>query len=165
MEHANIMPAVLIDINMFWQIINFIIIIWIFKAKFLQPIKKIISERRDAISKDLTSASATKEDAEKSKLQAQNELKKAKAEALDMLIEAEKKAEERKERIIKEAHATREKMIKSGEAEVEKQKEKARKELQVYARGLISDFTEKLVGNKTSSTLIDEAIDKVGEEK
>lgn len=165
MEHANTMPAVLIDINLFWQIINFLIIIWIFKAKFLQPIKKIISERKDAIGKDLTSASENKNSAEILKLQAQEELKKAKSESLSMLIEAEKKAEERKERIIKEAHATREKMIKSGEAEVEKQKEKARKELQVYARGLISDFTEKLVGSKTSSTLIDEAIDKVGEDK
>lgn len=165
MEHANTMPAVLIDHNLFIQIINFLIIVWIFKAKFWQPIKKIISERRDAIAKDLSNAADSKTEAEDARLKAQEELKKAKTEALNMLIEAEKKAEERKERIIKEAHATREKMIKSGEAEVEKQKEKARKELQVYARGLISDFTEKLVANKTSSALIDEAIDKVGEEK
>jgi F-type H+-transporting ATPase subunit b len=91
-------------------------------------------------------------------------LKKAKAEALKILVEAEKKSEERKDAILKDAHAQREKMIKSGEAEVEKQKEIAMKDLQVYARNLISDFTEKLVSNKTASTLIDEAIDKVGEE-
>ena len=89
---------------------------------------------------------------------------KAKTEALKILVEAEKKSEERKDAILKDAHAQREKMIKSGEAEVEKQKEIAMKDLQVYARNLISDFTEKLVSNKTASTLIDEAIDKVGEE-
>jgi F-type H+-transporting ATPase subunit b len=100
----------------------------------------------------------------KSKVKAEAELKKAKAEALKILVEAEKKSEERKDAILKDAHAQREKMIKSGEAEVEKQKEIAMKDLQVYARNLISDFTEKLVSNKTASTLIDEAIDKVGEE-
>ena len=33
-----------------------------------------------------------------------------------------------------------------------------------FIRKIISDFTEKLVAEKTASTLIDEAIDKVGEE-
>lgn len=158
------MPAILIDINLVWQIINFCVIMFIFKKKLFGPVSRIISERKALITKDMDDARIDKENAEKERLTAEAELKKAKAEALKILVEAEKKSEERKEAILKDAHAQREKMIKSGEAEVEKQKEIAMKDLQVYARNLISDFTEKLVSNKTASTLIDEAIDKVGEE-
>ena len=158
------MPAILIDINLVWQIINFCVIMFIFKKKLFGPVSRIISERKALITKDMDDARIDKEEAEKSKVKAEAELKKAKAEALKILVEAEKKSEERKDAILKDAHAQREKMIKSGEAEVEKQKEIAMKDLQVYARNLISDFTEKLVSNKTASTLIDEAIDKVGEE-
>ena len=158
------MPAILIDINLVWQIINFCVIMFIFKKKLYGPVSRIISERKALITKDMDDARIDKENAEKERLTAEAELKKAKAEALKILVEAEKKSEERKDAILKDAHAQREKMIKSGEAEVEKQKEIAMKDLQVYARNLISDFTEKLVSNKTASTLIDEAIDKVGEE-
>ena len=158
------MPAILIDINLVWQIINFCVIMFIFKKKLFGPVSRIISERKALITKDMDDARKDKENAEKERLTAEAELKKAKAEALKILVEAEKKSEERKDAILKDAHAQREKMIKSGEAEVEKQKEIAMKDLQVYARNLISDFTEKLVSNKTASTLIDEAIDKVGEE-
>lgn len=158
------MPAILIDINLVWQIINFCVIMFIFKKKLFGPVSKIISERKALITKDMDDARIDKENAEKERLTAEAELKKAKAEALKILVEAEKKSEERKDAILKDAHTQREKMIKSGEAEVEKQKEIAMKDLQVYARNLISDFTEKLVSNKTASTLIDEAIDKVGEE-
>ena len=158
------MPAILIDINLVWQIINFCVIMFIFKKKLFGPVSRIISERKALITKDMDDAKIHKENAEKERLTAEAELKKAKAEALKILVEAEKKSEERKDAILKDAHAQREKMIKSGEAEVEKQKEIAMKDLQVYARNLISDFTEKLVSNKTASTLIDEAIDKVGEE-
>ena len=133
------MPAILIDINLVWQIINFCVIMFIFKKKLFGPVSRIISERKALITKDMDDARIDKENAEKERLTAEAELK-------------------------KDAHAQREKMIKSGEAEVEKQKEIAMKDLQVYARNLISDFTEKLVSNKTASTLIDEAIDKVGEE-
>ena len=158
------MPAILIDINLVWQIINFCVIMFIFKKKLFGPVSRIISERKALITKDMDDARIDKENAEKERLTAEAELKKAKAEALKILVEAEKKSEERKDAILKDAHTQREKIIKSGEAEVEKQKEIAMKDLQVYARNLISDFTEKLVSNKTASTLIDEAIDKVGEE-
>ena len=158
------MPAILIDINLVWQIINFCVIMFIFKKKLFGPVSRIISERKALITKDMDDARIDKENAEKERLTAEAELKKAKAEALKILVEAEKKSEERKDAILKDAQTQREKMIKSGEAEVEKQKEIAMKDLQVYARNLISDFTEKLVSNKTASTLIDEAIDKVGEE-
>ena len=157
------MPAVLIDVNMFWQIINFCILMWIFKKKLFGPLSKIISERRDLIAKELDDAKTDKETAERLREEAQEYIKKSKAEAMKLLVDAERKSEERTEIILKEAHAQREKMIKSGETEVEKLKEAARKDLEKYTREIAADLTEKLVGTKTASTLIDEAISKVGE--
>lgn len=163
MENVT-MPAVLIDVNMFWQIINFCILMWIFKKKFFGPISKIISERRDLIAKALDDAKTDKETAERLKQEAQDYIKKSKAEATQLLVDAERKSEERTENILKEAHSQREKMIKSGEAEVEKLKDVAKKDLERYTRDIAADLTEKLVASKTASTLIDEAINKVGEE-
>lgn len=162
MENVT-MPAVLIDINLFWQVINFFILMVIFKKKLFGPLSKIISERRDLIAKELDDAKTDKETAERLREEAQEYIKKSKAEAMKLLVDAERKSEERTESILKEAHAQREKMIKSGETEVEKLKEAARKDLEKYTREIAADLAEKLVATKTASTLIDEAISKVGE--
>ena len=71
------MPAILIDINLVWQIINFCVIMFIFKKKLFGPVSKIISERKALITKDMDDAKKDKEEAEKSKVKAEAELKKA----------------------------------------------------------------------------------------
>ena len=50
------MPAISIDINMFWQIINFFILIVVFNKYFKKPLNKMLKERREQISGDLEEA-------------------------------------------------------------------------------------------------------------
>ena len=58
------MPAILIDINLVWQIINFCVIMFIFKKKLFGPVSRIISERKALITKDMDDARIDKENAE-----------------------------------------------------------------------------------------------------
>ncbi|MGL4867038.1 MAG: ATP synthase F0 subunit B, partial [Cetobacterium sp.] len=43
------MPAVSIDINMFWQIINFFILVFIFNKYFKGPLAKLMDTRKEKI--------------------------------------------------------------------------------------------------------------------
>lgn len=157
------MPAVSIDANLFWQIINFLILVVIFKNKFFKPMGEFLEKRKDLIKSEVDAAQTDKEAANRTKMEAEEALKAAKTESNKILVDAEKKAEERRDSILKEAHALREKMIKSGEAEVEKMKDSAKKELEKYARSMAADLAESIIASKTSAELIDDAIDKVGE--
>lgn len=161
---TNLMPVVSIDATLFWQIINFLILVYIFKRYFFKPMGEFLAKRQEIIANDLEAARQDKEASEVAKKEAEDTLKTAKKESNELLISAEKKAEDRKDVILKEAHAQREKMIKTGEAEVAKMKDQARKEMEKYAREAAADLAEKLIADKTQSGLIDEAIAKVGEE-
>lgn len=157
------MPAVSIDANLFWQIINFLILVIIFKKKFFKPMGEFLEKRKDMIKSEVEAAQLDKEAAKNTKEKAEESLKEAKSEANKILVDAERKAEDRRDSILKEAHAQREKMIKSGEAEVEKLKDSARKDLEKYARNIAAELAEEIIGAKTSTQLADEAIDRVGE--
>ena len=61
------MPAISIDINMLWQIINFFILIVIFNKYMKKPLKRIIKERQAKIAGDLEDAKQDKEAAKKQK--------------------------------------------------------------------------------------------------
>ncbi|MBC2856391.1 MAG: F0F1 ATP synthase subunit B [Cetobacterium sp.] len=161
------MPAVSIDINMFWQIINFFILVLIFNKYFKKPITKVLDARKAKISEQINQAEADKVLASKAKKEAEEMLKAAKAQANQIVQTAEKKADERKEEILGESTAQRDKMLKSAEFEIHKMKESAKKELEVEMNGLAVQLAEKIIkanlDSQTEAALADKFIDEVGE--
>lgn len=161
------MPAISIDINMLWQIINFFILIVIFNKYLKHPLKRIIKERQAKIAGDLEEAKKDKETAKESKQQAEEILKKARMEAHKIVALSEKKADERKEEILKEATIQRDKILKSAEVEVSKMKARARdiirEEMQTLAVQLAEKIITEKLDSKAGNLLIDDFIDKVGE--
>ena len=109
MEEIKNMPVVAINLTLFWQMLNFVILVFIFKKFFFKPIAKIIEKRKQEISSNIENAQKDKESAHAMKLQAEKDIKDAKAESLKIITEALKKAEEAKEEIMKETHRQREK--------------------------------------------------------
>ncbi|ADO81992.1 F0F1 ATP synthase subunit B [Ilyobacter polytropus] len=163
------MPAVSIDINMFWQIINFLILMFFFKKYFQKPISKMLDARKEKIANELKQAETDRKMAAEANEETQGILKAAKAEANEILLRAEKKADERKETILKEANAQREKTIKSAELEVEKMKKQARKELQSEVTALAVSLAEKMINERLDSklgeNLLNDFIEEVGEDR
>jgi len=161
------MPAVGIDINLFWQIINFVILVFVFKRFFHKPLNDFLETRREKIAGELTQAKKDREEAATLNEKAANAIKEAKLEANRIIALAEKKADERKEKILKEANVKREKMITSAEADIAKMKSQARKELQVEATKLAAVLAEKIINDKMDNelggTLLNQFIDEVGD--
>ena len=69
------MPAVSIDVNMFWQIINFFILVFVFNKYFKKPLGKMLEARKTKITSDLNDANANKEAAMKLQKEAEELLK------------------------------------------------------------------------------------------
>lgn len=163
------MPAVSIDINMFWQIINFLVLMFFFKKYFQKPIAKMLDARKEKIENELKQAQIDRELAAKANEESEDILKSAKSEATEILLKAEKKADERKDAILKEANVQREKTLKSAEVEVQKMKVQARKELQGEVTNLAVKLAEKMIAKKLDANLgadlLDNFIEEVGEEK
>lgn len=150
-----------------WQIINFGLLVFVFKKFFIKPISGIIKKRQAAISEDLDNAKIFNEKAQEYKSDAEVELKKTKEQVQNMLSEAVRKAEDIKEGILKDAHATREKMIKAAESDIMKMKEQVKRELRTEMTGIAIQLAEKMISetidSKKGEKLLDEFIDKVGE--
>jgi F-type H+-transporting ATPase subunit b len=165
------MPVVTINTTLFWQMINFLILVWIFKRFFFKPLSKVIKERKEEITADIDNAKQDKEIAQELKSQAEKGIKEAKSEAQKIITEAVKKAEDAKEEIVKEAHAQREKMMKSAEADILKMKENAKKELRDEMTEIAVKLAEKMVEKELSADisksgqLLDKFIEEVGEVK
>ena len=161
--------VVSIDINMFWQIINFFILVFVFNKYFKKPLGRMLDSRKKKITSDLTQAEDTRKAAMELQKESEEILKKAKIEANEILKTAEKKADERREAILTEAKDQREKIIKSAEMEAFKMKTDAKEMLQEEVKVLAVKLAETLIKEKINSniesTLIDEFIDEVGEEK
>jgi F-type H+-transporting ATPase subunit b len=86
--------VVSIDINMFWQIINFFILVFVFNKYFKKPLGKMLDSRKKKITSDLSQAEDTKKAAIELQKESEEILRKAKIEANEILKTAEKKADE-----------------------------------------------------------------------
>ncbi|MGL4969263.1 MAG: ATP synthase F0 subunit B, partial [Fusobacteriaceae bacterium] len=79
------MPAVSIDINMFWQIINFIVLMFMFNKYLKAPLAKILTDRKNTIVNDLEQAQEAKKSAETLKKEMEEVLKKSRIEANELI--------------------------------------------------------------------------------
>lgn len=161
------MPAISIDINMFWQIINFFILIVVFNKYLKKPLKKVMKERQEKIAFDLADARKNKEEASNVRKEAEAILKEAKEEAHRIITTSERKAEEKKEEILNDAALKKDKILKSAEEEIVQMREKAEKAIKEDMQTLAVQLAEKIITEKldsnSSNLLIDDFIDKVGE--
>lgn len=162
------MPVISIDINLFWQIINFFILVFVFTKYFKTPIQRILTERKTKITSELRSATISKEEAKIAEKHAEQALKDARNEASEILKKAEYRAEESKNQILAEARLQKERMLREASEEVMRMKAKARRELHQEVTSLAVELAEKLmkknIDQHTATDLIDDFIEKVGEE-
>lgn len=86
------MPVVTINTTLFWQIINFLILVWIFKRFFFKPLSKVIQKRKEEITADIDNAKQDRDTAQELKSQAEKGIKEAKNEAQKVITEAVKKS-------------------------------------------------------------------------
>ena len=147
------MNVLLVNINatMFWEVLNFFILLFLLRRFLYTPIKDMLDSRAAQINGDLDEAEKMKSEAADLKAQYEQKLKDARSEAQKIIDNAETRANKRAKNIIKEAEEKAEKVKEKKMEEIEQM----RKETMAEMRNKIASFTVLAAGQ-----LIQEQLDE-----
>ena len=149
------------------QICNLFIQLLVVKIFFLDKIKAILDQRREAADKQITEAETAKSEALAIKKTYEQNMLEAKAKADDLLLTAQRTANSRSEEIISQAQQQAAQIKSKAAADIELEKKKAINE----AKNEISDLAMAIAGKVVARELnagdqadmIDRFIDELGD--
>ena len=149
------------------QICNLFIQLLIVKIFFLDKIKAILDQRREAADKQITEAETAKSEALAIKKTYEQNMQEAKAKADDLLMSAQRTANSRSEEIIAQAQQQAAQIKSKAAANIALEKKKALNE----AKNEISDLAMAIAGKVVARELnagdqadmIDRFIDELGD--
>lgn len=148
------------------QICNLFIQLLFVKIFFLDKIKAILDQRREAADKEITDAEAAKAEALAIKQTYEQNMKEAKAKADDILTNAQRSATMRSEEIISQAQTAAAQIKSKASADIEMEKKKAINDAKNEISGLAMAIAGKVVAreltNADQEKLIDSFIDELG---
>ena len=148
------------------QICNLFIQLLVVKIFFLDKIKAILDQRREAADKQITDAEAAKAEALAIKETYEKNMAESKAKADDLLMNAQRTANARSEEIIGQAQAAAQ--IKSkASADIEMEKKKAindaKNEISGLAMAIAGKVVERELNTADQADLIDRFIEELGD--
>ena len=149
------------------QICNLFIQLLFVKIFFLDKIKAILDQRREAADKEITDAEAAKAEALAIKQTYEQNMKEAKAKADDILTNAQRSATMRSEEIISQAQTAAAQIKSKASADIEMEKKKAindaKNEISGLAMAIAGKVVERELSEKDQSDLIDRFINELGD--
>ena len=149
------------------QIANLFIQLLIVKIFFLDKIKAILDQRREAADKQITDAEAAKAEALAIKETYEKNMKEAKAKADDILMNSQRSANSRSEEIISQAQAAAAQIKSKASADIEMEKKKAindaKNEISGLAMAIAGNVVERELNSADQADLIDRFIDELGD--
>ena len=149
------------------QICNLFLQLLIVKIFFLDKIKAILDQRREAADKEITDAEAAKAEAVAIKATYEQNMKEAKAKADDILMNAQRSATSRSEEIISQAQQAAAQIKSKASADIEMEKKKAindaKNEISGLAMAIAGKVVERELQEADQADLIDRFIDELGE--
>ena len=149
------------------QICNLFLQLLVVKIFFLDKIKAILDQRREAADKEITDAEAAKAEALSIKATYEQNMKEAKAKADDILMNAQRSATSRSEEIINQAQQAAAQIKSKASADIEMEKKKAindaKNEISGLAMAIAGKVVERELKEEDQAGLIDRFIDELGE--
>ena len=160
----------IISVNI-WQILislaNLVILFLILKKFLYKPVQKMLDERRAQIDTDYADAETARTSAEAKDAELTERLANAKAEAEGIVKEAADIAKARGDKIVEDARATADGIIRQAEedAELERKRvgETIKEQIVDVSTALAEKMLEREVNADDHKALIDDFIDKIGE--
>ena len=150
------------------QICNLFIQLLIVKIFFLDQIKAILDQRRDAADAQIKDAEAAKAEALAIRQTYEQNMKEAKAKADDILMTAQRSANSRSEEIISQAQATAAQIKSKASADIEMEKKKAindaKNEISGLAMAIAGKVVERELKEADQADLIDRFINELGDQ-
>ena len=149
------------------QICNLFIQLLVVKIFFLDKIKAILDQRREAADKEITDAKAAHAEAAEIKATYEQNMKDAKAKADDILMNAQKTATLRSEEIISQAQQTAAQIKSKASSDIEMEKKKAindaKNEISGLALAIAGKVVERELNSADQADMIDRFIDELGD--
>ena len=150
------------------QLLNLFIQVMLIKKFLFKPIREILAKRKAMADAEIADATKAKEEAENLKSEYEASMKEARDKANDILATAQKSAAQQSEEIIKEANAQAISIKSKAERDIEQERRKAVNEIKDEIGDMAMEIAGKVIGREINSSdheiLIDEFINKVGEE-
>ena len=149
------------------QICNLMIQLVIFKKLLLNPVKKVIAERKAKADSQIADAEKLRTEAEAMKAEYEQNLQNARTEANQIVAAAQKTAAARSEELLGEARAQAAALKQKAEADIAQERKKAVNEVKDEIGGIAMEIASKVVEREIKEAdhqdLIDEFIKNVGE--
>jgi len=149
------------------QICNLFVQLLIVKVFFLDKVKAILDQRREAADKEITDAQAAKAEAMEIKETYEQNMREAKAQANEILVHAQKTATVRSEEIINDAQAQAVRIKEKAAADIAQEKKKAINDAKDEISGISMAIAEKVVGRQLTADdqqkLINDFLDNLGD--
>ena len=149
------------------QICNLMIQLVIFKKLLLNPVKKVIAERKAKADSQIADAQKLPTEAEAMKAEYEQNLQNARTEANQIVAAAQKTATARSEELLGEARAQAAALKQKAEADIAQERKKAVNEVKDEIGGMAMEIASKVVEREIREAdhkdLIDEFIKNVGE--
>ena len=148
------------------QICNLFIQLFLAKKLFLDKVKAILDQRREAADKEITDAQAARAEAEAIKQTYEQNMKEARAKADDLLLNAQRTANSRSEEIIVQAQQAAAQIKQKAASDIEMEKKKAINDAKNEISGLALAIAGKVVARELNAAdqeqMIDRFIDELG---
>ena len=149
------------------QICNLMIQLVIFKKLLLNPVKKVIAERKAKADSQIADAEKLRTEAEAMKAEYEQNLQNARTEANQIVAAAQKTAAARSEELLGEARAQAAALKQKAEADIAQERKQAVNEVKDEIGGMAMEIASKVVEREIKEAdhqdLIDEFIKNVGE--
>ena len=150
------------------QICNLFIQLFLAKKFFLDKVKSILDQRREAADREITDAQAAKAEAMTIKATYEENMRQAKAEATALLAQAQKTASARSEEIINQAQAQAVQLKEKAAADIAQEKKKALNDAKDEISEMAMAIAGKVVGRELNAadqqSLLDSFIDGLGDQ-
>ena len=142
------------------QICNLFIQLFLAKKLFLDKVKAILDQRREAADKEITDAQAARAEAEEIKKAYEQNMREARAKADDLLLNAQRTANSRSEEIIGQAQQAAAQIKQKAAADIEMEKKKALNDAKNEISGLAMAIAGKVVARELNAADQEQMIDR-----
>ena len=149
------------------QICNLFIQLFLAKKFFLDKVKAVLDQRREAADREITDAQNARAEAMTIKATYEENMRQAKAEAASLLASAQKTASARSEEIINQAQAQAAQIKEKAAADIAQEKKKAindaKDEISDLALAIAEKVVERQLNAADQQKLIDQFINDLGD--
>src|SRR5919205_1875973 len=149
----------------FWEIITFLILLFLLWRYVYPPIRDQIQRRQSEIDRAIDEAQKTRAEARELLAEYRRQIEEARVEARRILDEARKQGESQRERAKREAREEGERIIQRAREEIERERDSALREVRSEVADMVVLTAERVIGHELDrdehERLISEAPDSL----